>query len=102
MGKRLAHGVSSIQMQYPPHNLLTKKKTKVIHNYTLHGHILKEVSSAKYLGVTISDDMSWNRHIDSTTAKANSKLGFLKRNLKIKDTKLKEKAYKAIVRPSTQ
>jgi len=81
---------------------ITKKKTKVIHNYTLHGHILKEVSSAKYLGVTISDDMSWNRHIDSTTTKANSKLGFLKRNLKIKDTKLKEKAYNAIVRPSTE
>jgi hypothetical protein len=81
---------------------ITKKKTKIIHRYTLHSHILEEVSSAKYLGVTISDDMSWNHHIDSTIAKANSKLGFLKRNLKIKDRKLKEKAYIAIVRPSTE
>ena len=32
--------------------------------------------------------------------KANKKLGFLKRNVKVKDCSLKEKAYKAIVRPT--
>ena len=27
--------------------------------YTLHGHILEAVDSAKYLGVTISEDLQW-------------------------------------------
>lgn len=81
---------------------ITKKKTTIAHQYTLHGHVLEEVSSAKYLGVTISDDMSWNRHIDQTCAKANKKLGFLKRNLKVKDSALKEKAYTTMVRPTLE
>ena len=42
-----------------------------------------------YLRVTISDDMTWNRHIYNITSKVNSKLGFLKRNLKVKDSKLR-------------
>ena len=32
---------------------ITKKKSKVTFPYTLHGHVLEEVQSAKYLGVTI-------------------------------------------------
>ena len=75
---------------------ITRKRSKIIHPYTLHGHAIEEVSSAKYLRVIISDDMTWNRHIDNIISKANSKLGFLKRNLKVKD-KLKVMAYKAIV-----
>jgi hypothetical protein len=35
-------------------------------------------------------------------SKANSKLGFLKRNIKVKNMDLKEKAYKAIVRPTME
>ncbi len=44
---------------------ITRKKTEAIHQYTLHGHVLENVSSAKYLGVTISEHMTWNRHIDN-------------------------------------
>ena len=50
----------------------------------------------------MSDDMTWNKHVDTTAAKANKKLGFLKRNVKVKDSSLKEKAYKAIVRPTVE
>ena len=32
--------------------------------------------------VTVSDDMEWTKHIDVITSKANSKLSFLRRNLK--------------------
>ena len=38
---------------------------------TLHDHILEEVLSAKYLGITTSNDMSWNKHIDQTSSKEN-------------------------------
>ena len=36
---------------------ITRKKTKIIFPYSLHGHPLEKVTSAKYLGVTLSDDM---------------------------------------------
>ena len=81
---------------------ITRKRNKTIFPYTLHDHILEEVSSAKYLGITISDDMSWNKHIEKTASKANCKLGFLRRNVKTRDQWLKEKAYKTIVRPTLE
>ena len=81
---------------------ITRKNTRVSFPYSLHGQLLQEVKSAKYLGVTISENMMWGKHIDNTAAKANKKLGFLKRNLKVKDSSLKEKAYKAIVRPTVE
>jgi hypothetical protein len=28
--------------------------------YTIHGHMLQEVDSSKYLGVTISKDLRWD------------------------------------------
>ena len=62
----------------------------------------EEVPSAKYLGVTLSNDMSWSKHIETIASKANQKLGFIKRNIKVRDHKLKERAYKAIVQPTLE
>ena len=39
-----------------------------------------KVKDAKYLGVTVSDDLEWTKHINAITTKANSKLSFLRRN----------------------
>ena len=55
---------------------------KSAHFYQLDGHILQQVPDNPYLGVTLSDDMKWNSHINKISKKANSTLGFLKRNLK--------------------
>ena len=43
---------------------------------------LQVVDRAKYLGVNISNNLSWSPYIANITAKANSKVGFLWRNLK--------------------
>ena len=51
-------------------------------NYSLTGQVLEEVMDAKYLGVTLSNDLEWSKHIAIMTNKANSKLSFLRRNLK--------------------
>ena len=48
--------------------------------YTLHGQLLEVLDSSKYLGVTVTDDLSWSKHISDTAAKANRSLGFLQRN----------------------
>ena len=51
-------------------------------NYSLTGQVLEEVMDAKHLGVTLSNDLEWSKHIATMTNKANSKLAFLRRNLK--------------------
>ena len=78
---------------------VTRKKNPVVHNYTLHGEVPETVDSAKYLGVTITSDLRWNRHFANITHKANQSLGFLRRNLKINSPSLKSVAYKSLVRP---
>ena len=60
----------------------TRKKDKVVPSYHLHGHNLQNVSTAKYLGVNIQDNLNWGLHIDTITNKANKTLGFLRRKLK--------------------
>ena len=71
---------------------INHKRNIIKHEYNLHGHILKAVTAAKYVWVTITLDLKWNRHIDSAATKANKVLGFLRRNLKVKSSSLKEKA----------
>ena len=56
------------------------------------------VKDSKYLGVTISDNLNWSKHITTTTTKANARLSFIKRNLKDCRQKLKEIAYFSLVR----
>ena len=70
--------------------------------YVLHGQVLETVSSARYLGVDISNDLSWKTHINRITSNANKSLGFLKRNIKANHPQLKAMAYKAVVRPQLE
>ena len=68
-------------------------------NYTLHQQTLEQVQSAKYLGLTITDDLDWGQHISEITCKATKTLGFLRRNLALAPRHTKEVAYKTLVRP---
>ena len=70
--------------------------------YVLHGQVLETVSSARYLGVDISSDLSWKTHINRITSNANRSLGSLKRNIKANHPQLKAMAYKALVRPQLE
>jgi hypothetical protein len=58
-------------------------------SYILKGHTLESVTTAKYLGITISKDMNWDTHINNITSKANKIIGFLRRNLLIQNTEPK-------------
>ncbi|XP_071145327.1 uncharacterized protein [Mytilus edulis] len=81
---------------------VTRNKKPITFNYTLHNHSLEHVTTAKYLGVTISSNLKWDVHINNICKKANSTLGFLRRNLNISSTSIKEQAYKSLVRPSLE
>ena len=43
--------------------------------------------------------MSWSKHINQITTKANNPLNFIKRNIQTNNPKLKESAYKTYARP---
>ena len=81
---------------------ITRKRKKIKYQYSLHSKILEDVDSATYLGVELSDDLAWTKHINKTTKKANKKLAFIKRNIQIKNTQVKETAYKGLVRPNLE
>ena len=68
-------------------------------HYTLHNQTLTVTDSTKYLGLTLTSDLKWNKHISLITSKANSILGLLRRNLRIASTPVKTQAYQALVRP---
>ena len=103
---RLAEWEQTWSMAFHPQKCsvlcITKNKTTRTPTYTLHGHLLEQVNNVKYLGITISKDLKWNAHIDNTRNKASRTLGFLRRNLKISNKKIKDTAYKALVRPSLE
>ena len=76
-------------------------KNQVINTtYTLHSQILQTTDSSKYLGVTLSDDLTWQRHVDITTSKTT--LGFIRRNLGECSKQVKVTAYTTMVRPTLE
>ena len=76
----------------------TTSRTPFNTEYILHGQVLEVVTSARYLGVDISSNLSWNTHVDRVTANANRSLGFIKRNVKAKSPKV----YQTLVRPQLE
>ena len=79
--------------------LTNKRMNKIEASYTLEGTVLENVDSTKYLGVTITNDLKWNTHINNICTKANRTLGFLRRNLFACPQDVKEAAYKGLMRP---
>ena len=71
-------------------------------SYTLHQQILEQVQSAKYLGLSITDNLDWGQHISEITCKATKTLGFLRRSLALAPRHTKEGAYKTLVRPQLE
>ena len=66
----------------------------ILFDYYLHNQTLENVQSAKYLGITISDNMDWCQHISEISSKATETLGFLRRNSAFAPKSTKEVAYK--------
>ena len=67
--------------------------------YCLHGTNLKSTESTKYLGVTLTKDLTWGKHIDIIRAKANQQLAFVRRNIRTRSSSTKEKLFNTLVRP---
>jgi hypothetical protein len=77
----------------------TKRDPPVHPSVSLDGTTVKRVPHHKHLGLTLSKDLSWNKHITEVTDKATRRLGIL-RKLKYKIDRLSlERIYLAFIRP---
>ena len=66
------------------------------------GIVLNSVTNHTYLGVELNNKLNWADHVNNTATKANKVLGLLRRNLYSCPQKVKETAYKALVRPKLE
>ena len=77
-----------------------KRKRNIINTtYEIHGEQLKLFDKSKYLGVTISKNLSWKNYIDLITSKATTTRIFRQRNLPMTDKETRLKCYKTFIRP---
>ena len=82
------------------HQLTVSTKNNIINtSYNLHGQTLEKVKDAKYLGVEISEKLSWKTHVNSITNKANKSSAFVHRNLKGCSKQVQAHCFKTISRP---
>ena len=76
-----------------------RKKSAFQSTYRLHSQVLEVTDASKYLGVKVSDDLTWSRHISEVAGKVNQTLGFLRRNFKQCTKEVKTATYTTMVRP---
>jgi hypothetical protein len=81
------------------HQTLTRKKAPVASSYKLDNSIISSTDNERDLGVWLSSDLTWKKHVNEQTAKANKILGYIRRNtLFIKNTGARRALYLALVR----
>jgi hypothetical protein len=86
----------------PKKGYILSIRGKSKHYYSLDNTILQQVPSNAYLGITIAEDLKWNSHINNITKKANSTIGFLRRNLRSCPPSNRLSAYVSLIRPALE
>ena len=103
---KLRSWAKSWQMNFNPTKCeclhITRSRTPKVFTYNLMGTDLKTVNQCRYLGIHITNTLTWNSHIDKITNDANRMLGVVKRNLARCDPPVKRIAYLALVRPKLE
>ena len=103
---RLTDWEAKWQMSFHPDKCkvlrINRKKEPRIFNYNLRGHNLEACNHEKYLGVTLSSDATWDKHINNITNKASNTLSFIRRNIKSAPQDIKSTAYTTLVRPQLE
>ena len=72
------------------------------HNYTMANHQLIATEEQRYLRITITRDLKWQKQTEKWCKTANRVLGFIARNFNYKSTELMLPLYKSLVRPNLE
>ena len=78
---------------------ITRRRKQIASEYLLGSVALQKQDDFTYLGVTITSDLRWNRHISTVVAKATRTLNFIRRNCYRCTLEAKSLAYVSLVRP---
>ena len=79
---------------------VTRKTQPVIYPYTIKDNELTTTSAEKDLGIWVSSDLTWTKHVLERCTKANKLLGFVRRSgREITNTRTRRTLYLSVVRP---
>ena len=78
------------QMSLNESDSASGSQTNSLFDYSLHNQTLENVQSAKYLGITITDNMDWGQRVSEISSKATKNLDFHRRNLAFTPMSTKE------------
>ena len=80
---------------------VTRKTHPVIFPYNINGKELANSSDEKDLGVWITSDLTWTKHVLDRCSNANKLLGYVRRSSReISSTRTRRTLYQAVVRPA--
>ena len=93
------YGVSAGALGLTRKGVISLIYIKSVSNISINGTVffLEVVSHAKYLGVTLNEDLSWSPHISAIVAKAHQRLGFIRPNKPGSPFKSRETTYISLV-----
>lgn len=77
---------------------VSRKRSNLHFSYTLNRTALSEVESYRYLGIEITSDLNWSKHITSLAASVSKSLGFIRRSLTFSPPKVRLIAYETFIR----
>lgn len=81
---------------------ITRRSTSPSCSYSINAVPLQHVTSYKYLVVHITNNLSWQTHINYICSNANRTLGYLRRNFSNAPLSLKILLYRSLVRPKLE
>ena len=81
---------------------ISRARSPPIIRINLNHHPIAQCNSVKYLGVTISSDLSWKEHVTMTCKKAKQQLGLIHRSLHQSPASVKHQIYKAAILPKLE
>ena len=79
---------------------LKKKKSDL--NLMFNNVKIERVTKHKHLGVVLSDDLKWSKHISFSCSKASKQIGLLYRNRMYFNVEQMSRFYKSVIRPSLE
>ena len=81
---------------------ITRSRNALLIDISINGHRIVPVSSVKYLGVSISSDLSWSGHIGKLCKKAKQHLGLIHRRFHQAPSHVRAKLYRSAVLPNLE